>query len=550
MNKNNINLQQMTIFSQKLGMKRFPEIEKIYEIVRQNQEKKIRVQIVTTCESFVESFLSQLLEQQVTLRYGANLMADIVGGEDECSVCTQYGDVCVNTDGLIDYLSSTDTDKRIIISRSIPSLMNVSLHIMLIDGYQQKDEDYWLGNLMLADLLLLCVDSHHALYQDEQKWIERCVLPLFSENRLCIAVNNAQNVSSTDWGQIVDYITIKLGRNITVFPYFSEGVTPQRCAKYKNCDISIDSILMESEKDSVSLRNIHYADLETYLCNSFKEEALAIRNILKNEYSQSSDVYIEKGKSAEIIAESRNHVESCISLFMESPTIARFNTDIDTFAKDFVCSLCEDIDASTDIISESRSLPRYISAVWEEYVQEQNTIEYEIFQQQMQNILDMIWLDLSNLSKNIRSTSLQDSIKKKFFASYSVNSFFARNIYANGGLTGILTMGGALMTVFVHPAGLLAILASEIIKITTKKTRTEELKKDLKLKVQDIIDQNAKEILKQANSRLSQVAEEFHKQIIAFYDALESDIITLIEEEQHKMEHSKELISEIDSFIS
>lgn len=550
MNASKFDLLQMKSLSQELGMKKYPEIENLFYMIKDNQSKNIRVRIVTTYKTFVESYLTQLIGQEVSLRNDSYIDADISYGNDDYSVCSKYGEISVDVDGLIGYLASTEEEKKIAISKSTKSLKNVTLSIMQIGNYREMDDVTWIGNLMQDDILVLCIDPYHVLYQDELRWIESCVLPLFSEKRFFIVVNSVQNVSSTEWGQIVNHITLKLGKNITVIPYFTEGISDQRRTKYINNDFNVDNIVENIGKDAVNIRNSHYCDMENFLISSFVDEAKDIREELQNEYCQSSNIYVEEGKNTEIIADSRKRVEENISLFIESPTLARFNSDINKFSEDFVRSLSEDIDASTDIKLDSRSMPRYISAIWEQYIQEQNNIEYEIFQTQTQNILDMIWIDLDKLSKNIRSTKIQGNIKEMFSKSFSVNSFFARNAYANNGLTGILTMGGALVAAFVTPVGLVGVLAAELIKVATKDSREAEIKSILKEKVYNIIEQNKNDIVKQAEERFSLVSKEFRQQIKSFYDELEADIAKLVETEQYRMNNSQKLISKIDSIIS
>lgn len=550
MNASKFDLLQMKSLSQKLGMKKYPEIENLFYMIKDNQSKNIRVRIVTTYKTFVESYLTQLIGQEVSLRNDSYIDADISYGNDDYSVCSKYGEIGVDVDGLIGYLASTEEEKKIAISKSAQGLKNVTLSIMQIENYREMDDVTWIGNLMQDDILVLCIDPYHVLYQDELRWIESCVLPLFSEKRFFIVVNSVQNVSSTEWGQIVNHITLKLGKNITVIPYFTERISDQRRTKYINNDFNVDNIVENIGKDAVNIRNSHYCDMENFLISSFVDEAKDIREELQNEYCQSSNIYVEEGKNTEIIADSRKRVEENISLFIESPTLARFNSDINKFSEDFVRSLSEDIDASTDIKLDSRSMPRYISAIWEQYIQEQNNIEYEIFQTQTQNILDMIWIDLDKLSKNIRSTKIQGNIKEMFSKSFSVNSFFARNAYANNGLTGILTMGGALVAAFVTPVGLVGVLAAELIKVATKDSREAEIKSILKEKVCNIIEQNKNDIVKQAEERFSLVSKEFRQQIKTFYDELETDIAKLVETEQYRMNNSQELISKIDNIIS
>lgn len=550
MNASNMDLSQMKSLSQEIRMKKYPEIENLFYMIKDNQSKSIRIRIVSTCEAFVESYLTQIIGQDVRLINSTNIEAEIVYGGNNFSVYSQYGEIGVDTDGLIGYLSSTNEKKKIAIAKSTPSLKNVTLNLMQVEDYRKMDVVTWIGNLMLDDILVLCIDPYHVLYQDELRWIESCVLPLFSEKRFFIVVNSVQNVSSTEWGQIVNYITLKLGKNITVIPYFTEGISDQSRTKYINNDFNVDNIVENIGKDAVNIRNSHYCDMENFLISSFVDEAKDIREELQNEYCQSSNIYVEEGKNTEIIADSRKRVEENISLFIESPTLARFNSDINKFSEDFVRSLSEDIDASTDIKLDSRSMPRYISAIWEQYIQEQNNIEYEIFQTQTQNILDMIWIDLDKLSKNIRSTKIQGNIKEMFSKSFSVNSFFARNAYANNGLTGILTMGGALVAAFVTPVGLVGVLAAELIKVATKDSREAEIKSILKEKVYNIIEQNKNDIVKQAEERFSLVSKEFRQQIKSFYDELEADIAKLVETEQYRMNNSQKLISKIDSIIS
>lgn len=550
MNASKMDLSQMKSLSQEFGMRKYPEIENLFHVVKENQPKNIQIRIVTTCKTFVESYLTQLIGQEVLLSNDSKIDVHINYGDDNYSVCSKYGDIGVDVDGLVSYLSSTEKDKKIAISQSTQVFKNITLSVMQLENYREFDDVSWIGNLMQDDILVLCIDPYHVLFQDELRWIESCILPIFSEKRFYIVVNSVQNVSSTEWGQIVNHITLKLGKEINILPYFTEEISDQRRVKYINNDIDIENIIKQTGKDAVNIRNSHYNDMENFLISSFVNEAKDIRGELQNEYCQSSSLYIEEGKNVEIISDSRKRVEENIGLFIESPTLARFNSDINKFSEDFVSSLSEDIDASTDIKLDSRSMPRYISAIWEQYIQEQNNIEYEIFQTQTQNILDMIWVDLDKLSKNIRSTKIQGNIKEMFSKSFSVNSFFARNAYANNGLTGILTMGGALVAAFVTPVGLVGVLAAELIKVATKDSREAEIKSILKEKVCNIIEQNKKDIVKQAEERFSLVSKEFRQQIKTFYDELETDIAKLVETEQYRMNNSQELISKIDNIIS
>ena len=221
----------------------------------------------------------------------------------------------------------------------------------------------------------------------------------------------------------------------------------------------------------------------------------------------------------------------------------------DEFATLLNRSLAEDIDASQDIKQDARSLTRYLSAVWTQFTDDQNQTVYGEFEKEAKMLLEMMDLDLRNITHSIQSLEAQGAIKKKIASSFGVNTFFSRKTTSGNSTTDALTIGGVLAGIFVTPLGWVAVAASEIVKIVGKDSMNEEYKRTLKSKVAEIIDKNKADILGKAEMRFKQVSADFKTEIMKYYDEILSSVNQIVKDEEEKASKASETIETINSLI-
>lgn len=249
------------------------------------------------------------------------------------------------------------------------------------------------------------------------------------------------------------------------------------------------------------------------------------------------------------IIKSKKHIEDSVNLFLETPLLAKARHSINEFTKLFKESIKEDISESKNIREDAKAMTRYLSFIWEQFVEAQNNILYKEFEQETAMLMDMMHIELRHITHNIQDIGIQDVIKQKMKSAYSVNTFFSRKTSAGNDLTDALTIGGIISGLLISPVGFVAIAASEIIKVTNKDSIDNKYKEELKDKVEETIEENKETILRQAEQRFKLVSKDFHDEIIKYYDEIIKSFKVIINEENEKIAKATEILEKINSVI-
>ena len=163
-------------------------------------------------------------------------------------------------------------------------------------------------------------------------------------------------------------------------------------------------------------------------------------------------------------------------------------------------------------------------------------------------LIDMMNLDLRHITRNIRNFEIRSDIKEQLDSAYSVHTFFARKTSSGNSLTDALTIGGLLATIFT-PYGLVAVLASEMVKIAGKESIDNEYKKVIAEKISDVIERNKEELIRQSDRNFTIVAEQFHNEIMNYYDEVMRSIEDALNKEKERLAHAAETIDIINKYI-
>ena len=111
-----------------------------------------------------------------------------------------------------------------------------------------------------------------------------------------------------------------------------------------------------------------------------------------------------------------------------------------------------------------------------------------------------------------------------------------------------MTIGGLLATI-ITPYGLVAVLASELVKIAGKEAIDSEYKKVLSEKISNVIERNKEELLHQADKNFATVADCFRKEIMNYYDDVIASINETLYAQEERLANAKQTIEKINNIV-
>ena len=531
-----------------LGLTKYIAVENLIEGLQIGQNKEIIVFVVTTDKKVAECMLQDYLGIDAQLQSDCVLKVKARYGNFVYTIVNEYGELSVDKELLKKTISSNSKELKCEIEVVNDCLKNLNLRLIYTPEYNRIDKDSWRYMMLEADQTIVVFSGDHILYTGEQDFIRSQVIPFYSSKRLLFGIGNAQYIKSSEWPDAITRVRMLIGEEFRVFPIFTEEIPKERRRRYMEHDVTLDTVLEETQQNLIDLRKSHNEDLDVY--KSLELESSLIE--LKSELDKKIDQRNINASSAEIdkkmLATSREHIESDISLFLESPLVAKYRTAVERFSEMLKDSLKEDIQASPNIKQDARSLPRYLSAIWEQFSENMNVELYNEFKRESSMLIDKMNLDLRHITRNIRDVEINDNVKEQLESAFSVHTFFARKTTSGNGLTDALTIGGLLATFFT-PYGLAAILASEVVKIAGKKSIDNEYKKELSEKITDVIESNKEELLRQADHSFALVSENYRKEIMNYYDETIASITDALDKEKEHLAHADETIEIINELI-
>lgn len=547
--KKEISKEMAMSLAKDLCLKQYIDVSNLIEGLDIEHNKEAKIYLITTNKEVVETILSDFYHIFISLNSDIVIRITAQYGDDSYTVITEYGEMSVDKDGFIGVLSKSSKDVECSIMRREKLYKNISFHIIYVPEYNKIDIDSWRYNLLEADQLIFVLSASHILYERERYFINSLVLPYYSSTRLLFGIGNAQYIKSAEWHDAIMRVKMLINEVYEAFPIFTEKVSQEKKQRYSGHERTLLSILHESQKRVLDLRLSHFKDIDNYKTRLFEQQLLQAKNEIENDLSSGQSLITTAKEHEEIITKSRQHIEDNVDLFLRSPLLAKSRNAIDSFAKDFKHSLKEDITMSEDIKQDARSLTRYLSAIWSQFSEDQNSMLIKEFEYETFMLMEMMRLDIGHFIRNINDVNVQEKIKNKLANAFSVNTFFSRKTVVGNGLTDALTIGGIITGLFVTPLGWMAVIASEVMKVVNKEAMNNEYKEALKAKVNDIIDKNKEELLLQVEKRFNIVAKEFHDEIINYYDGLLSSVKQIINEEAEKKEKASDFLVNINTLI-
>jgi hypothetical protein len=547
--KKSLSREESLALATDLGLTKYIDVDNLIESLQIGQNKETNLLIVTSDKEVAECMLKNNLGIDAQLQSDCVLKMKACYGNSNYSIMDEYGELSVDVELLKKTLSSKRKETECTVEVLNEKLKNLSLMLVYTPEYSLIDKDSWRYMMLEADKTIIVFSGNHILYTGEREFIHSQVIPFYSPSRLIFGIGNAQYIKSKEWPDAVARIHMHTNEGSRVFPIFTEELSKERFNRYEGSDVTLDTILEETQQNLIDLRKAHFDDIDAY--KSFELETSLVE--LKSELERKMAAGRENASSAEIdqklLSESRKRLESNISLFLESPLLAKYRTALEQFAELLKDSLREDIQASANIKQDARSLPRYLSAIWEQFSDYQNIGLYNEFEREVSVLIDMMNIDLRHVTRNIRSIEIDDDIKKQLDSAFNVHTFFARKTNPGNSLTDALTIGGLLASLFVTPYGIAAILASEIVKIAGKESIDNEYKKALSQKITDVVERNKEELLRQADQSFALVAESFRKEIMNYYDEIIASVNEALNEEKERLAHATETIEIINELI-
>ena len=546
--KRNLTREESKALATDLGLTKYLAVDKLIEGLQISQNKEINVCVVTTDKEVAESVLQDDLGLTTRLYPNCVFKLHARYGSPNCTIATEYGELSVDKDLFSKTLSTSQKETECTMTVLNERLKNLNLTLICTPEYHCIDNDTWRYIMLLTDKTIIVLSANHILYTGEQDFIRSQVLPFNSPSRLLFGIGNAQYIKSVEWTDAVARVHMQTCEDICVFPIFTKELTKERRSRYVGYDVTLDTILEDTQKHLLDLRKKHFDDIEAYKSSVFESCLID----LKKELEEITAFGITDTDSAllnqKMLTDSRNHIDSNIRLFLESPLIAQYRNAVEQFTELLKKSLKEDIQASRNIKQDARALPRYLSAIWEQFSDNQNIELYSEFKHESSVLIDMMELDLRHITRNIHHLEIKDKIKEQLDSAFSVHTFFARKTNSGNGLTDALTIGGLLASIFT-PYGLAAVLASEVVKVAGKSSIDNEYKKELTEKIDDVIDNNKEELLHQADKNFAIVAEDFRKEILNYYDEIMTSIKDSLDKEKQRLDHATETIEFLNELI-
>lgn len=546
--KKNLTREESLALATDLGLTQYLAVDNLIDGLQIGQNKEINVCVVTTNKAVAEYILQNDLDIDAQLNSNDVLKLKACYGNPEYSIVTEYGELSIDKDLLKKTFISNR--KKIECTVKIPNerLSNLRLTLIYIPEYNCIDNDTWRCMMLEADRTILVLSANHILYTGELEFIRSLVIPFYSPSRLTFGIGNAQYIRSFEWNNTIDRIRTLIDEQYSVFPIFTEDISEERRSRYAEYDVTLDSILNDTQQKLIVLRESHIKDLETYKSSvleaSLTELRIELERCVTVGFANTSSFELDK----RAVSESRKHIEGRISLFLEAPLIAKYRAAVEEFTELLKVSLMEDIQASEDIKQDVRSLPRYLTAIWEQFTEYQNMELYNEVKRGFSALIDWMNQDLCHITRNIRNIEIKRDVKEQLDSAFSVHTFFARKTNAGNGFTDALTIGGLLASVFT-PWGLAAILTSELIKIVGKESIDNDYKNVLIEKIAEVIERNKEELISQAGSNFKMITENIRCEIMNYYDEIMNSIADTLDKEKERLAHAAETIENITKLI-
>lgn len=547
--KKKLTKEECISLAKDLSLTTYIDVCNLIDALNIEQTKETKVCLLTTNKEVVETILSEYFDISASLYVDSVAKVSVQYGDENYTAITEYGEMFVDKDGFVKVLGTRQNRIDCSLMTRNELLKNILLNIIYVPEYNKIDDDSWRCTLLESDELIMVLSASHILYTGEKDFINTFVLPYYSSARLYFAIGNAQHIKSVEWSDAIMRVKLQLGDIYDAFPIFTEIVSEERKQRYSGNDVSLGTLLAEAQKNSLALRVSHCKDLDAYKDNLLENQLEQLRVKMEQVQSSGESSVLQAGENEEQIANSKKHIEDNISLFIESPLLSQIRTATNSFTKLFIASLKEDIDASTDIKQDARSLTRYLSEIWERFSEDQNTVLFHEFEREASMLFEMMRLDLRHITRNIQNVEIQESIRKKLENAFSVNTFFSRKTTPGNGLTDALTIGGIIAGIFATPLGWAAVLASEVIKVVGKESMNNEYKETLKVKIEETIEKNQEDILCQAEKRFKQVSQDFRDEMMKCYDDLITSINQIIQEEGERVAKASSILETINSLI-
>lgn len=547
--QNKLDRTQMVAIANELYMESYPRFNNLIVGLELEKIHNLNLRYVFNNSEVLTDLLAAEFDIDLRVNHSNTLLLSVQYGDNRCDLNTEYGVISVEIERLSEYLVVPHGIVESSLYIQDERLKNLSLNLLYISEYSQLDEDSWRSILLQDDYLILVLDSSHVLYVGEKNFIQDIVQPIFSPQRLSIGLYNVEHVKSSEWIDIIRIVNLKLEAEYRVFPVFSKEVSHRIRERYAYHENSLIGLLMEMKTQTLELRTLHHVEVFTYEQRLFKQELLHVLGSLEKKQASNKENLQHFQFNQETIEKSRKNIENNISLFLESPSTAIFRTSIQDFSKVLNTSLVADINASENIKQDAKVLTRYLTYVWEEFLNNQNQILNESFRKQVASLFLMMKLDMDKIIEGISNEDILTKIQKKIEEYYNVNSFFSRKTSGSNGLTDMLTIGGLILGICGIPVGWGAMLASEVIKMFRHCSMDEELKKELIVKIPAVIEKNTLEIQKQAERRFKEVSEMFKAEILIYYDELLNLTIELLETEEKNIENAQQTIEYINKVL-
>ena len=548
--KKQLTKEEMSTIARDLDHTSFMAVDDLINNLHIEQHKETAVYLITTNRRVAETILADEYDTPTSLNqdYVARILVQY--GDDNYAVTTEYGEMFVDKEGFVKYMKSAK--ESLIVSLSVKNdlMKNLKFTIVYTPEYSCIDTDSWRCDLLSADRLVIALDANHILYTGEKDFISSQVLPCYSAaGRLLFAIGDAQQIKSAEWPDAISRVKILLGDTFEAVPFFTEEISEERKLRYAGYECTLQNILQDAQRHALDLRMLHCQEVENYKAALLEQSLVKLKDKMEKALAAGRQGLASAQLNESVVADSKKHIEDNVDLFLQYPLMMKMRNATDEFATLLNRSLAEDIDASQDIKQDARSLTRYLSAVWTQFTDDQNQTVYGEFEKEAKMLLEMMDLDLRNITHSIQSLDAQGAIKKKIASSFGVNTFFSRKTTSGNSTTDALTIGGVLAGIFVTPLGWVAVAASEIVKIVGKDSMNEEYKRTLKSKVAEIIDKNKADILGKAEMRFKQVSADFKTEIMKYYDEILSSVNQIVKDEEEKASKASETIETINSLI-
>lgn len=535
--------------AESLNLTKYIELDNMIQSMHIDGGKNTKVLIATSDLNAANFVLRSFFDIDARIKPEVRFQLCAAHGEPDYSIFTEYGEMSVSKELLTNMISSSQSKLECAMSATIESLKNITLTFAYFPQYKNVNADTWRYMLMESDYTIMILAAHHILYAAEQDFMIRQVLPLYSNTRLIFGIAGVENIKAAEWPDSIGRVKLLLGEDFTVFPIFTEEISDKRRDRFEGSDMTLTSILTGLQSRLIDLRKQHVEDINNYKLFFLEGELMDLKHRLEESTANKAEDSIIAEKDRKILESSKRHIKDNISLFLESPLMAKYRASINEFTELFIKSTKEDIMASKDIKKDSRALPRYISFIWGQFTDIQNRELASEFRKESSVLLDMMRLDLRNITRNIKDADIRTDIDDKLESSFNVHTFFARKSSAGNGLTDTLTIGGLLALFVVPVGGVAAIIGSELIKVFGKESIDNDYKKSLCEKIENVIQGNRDELLRQADSNFYNVAECFGKEIIAYYDEMIETVDSSISRDKEILATATEKLGMIQNLI-